>query len=530
MKTLKTLMAIAVSTVLLASCGSNANKMANHIPKNALAVIAVNAGSMLGKLEKDSMSVEQMLAASKQMHGNDINEALKQWNDLKDAGIDWQHPFFIVALQDTVMSSSGAGFAVLAALSDEGKFEAAVKAKSGKEVVSEHGYKSVPYSDGSVAWNKNMAIITGGSAKSASATALFNIKKENSIVTAKHFDEAVAKNADVMIFNTGAAINNPQAAMVLAMVPKAKEFVEGIEAISLINFEDGKATLESITYVGDKLGTLLDKYAGPEADLSLVERFPAQQLNTVAAFSFKPELIPAIIEELGISALVSMPLSQEGLTIDDFGKVFKGDFAVVVGDLKVTEKEMGKDGSKAAFNDPSANLVVAARIGDRAIFDKLLGKAVEKGILKREGDMIVAAVEDADMKGLTMGIAGDLLVISNNKATWDAYAAGTKTKLNDQVSKTFAGQSAAVFVDINSILKAIPDSAMHSNAQGQAMFMEAKNIFQSADMYMANYKNGKLTGGGQLLVTPGKNSLSRLANFAMTAASATETKDTAMSH
>ena len=525
MQTLRTLLVLACGAMLMTACSSGSSKVASHIPKDAMAVVAVHAGSMLQKLEKDSMSVEQILQAMKQVEVSKVQDVLGKWHELQNAGIDWQQPFFIAALQDTTFSGSES-FAAYLTLSDEAKFAAVVKEKTGKEVEKKDGLQTISYGHGTIAWKKEMAIITGG--KSLSATSLFALKKDASMAEAKHFDEALAKPYDVMIFNSGASLNNPQAAMALAKLPKAKDMLEGIEAISWINFEDGKAVMESETYVGDKLGKLLDKYAGPEIDLSLVEHFPSQQINTVAAFSFKPQLIPALMEELGVAPLLSMMITPHDMSLEEVGRLFKGDFAIVAGDFKMEEKEAGKDGSQPKFNDPSANLVIAARIGDKDVFEKLVGKAVEKGFIARNGDMIVPAMGDADLEGLTIGTVGDLLVISNNAATWQAYASGGKSGIKPEIKSLMAGQSAAVYVDINSILQRIPESAFDNAGQGAAVMAEAKSIFQSANMHMANYKNGKLSGGGELMLAPGKNSLSRLANFAIVSANAAKTSDTAL--
>ncbi len=525
MKKIRIMLAIGSMALLLAACSSNTNEVANHIPKNAVAVVAVNAGKMLAKLEADGMSVEQMLGAMKAVKANEISEVMDKWKQLKDAGIDWEKPFFLAAVTDTAVANDPTGIVMLASIKDVAKLAAAVKQQTGKEAEKRNGLFVTSYQGSTMAWNDEMVVATMGDKANPAAQIFFDLKAKESVTANKHFNEALQKQADVMIYTSGTSLNNPEAAMALAMVPKAKALAEDIETASWINFEDGKAVMQNETYVGEALGKLLDKYAGPQIDASLIERFGGGNLNTVAAFSFKPELVPAIVEELGVAPLANMSLAQENLTVEEIGKVFKGDFAIMVSDFAIPEKEMGKDGSQPKYDEPKANMIMVARIGDRAIFDKLMAKASEKGLVKMEGNKIVVAEPDADMKDIVIGVEGDLLVISNNAATYASYAAGGKNALKEDLKRTITGQSTAIYVDLQSILNKIPEPMVAEDAPAMAMLAEARKVLQTTSLTLSNYKDGKLSGSGELTMTAGKNGLSHIATLVIAAANAAEKQD-----
>ena len=315
MKKLQLWACIAITTFTLAACSSKNNNIASHIPADASMVVAVNAGQMLQQMEADGVSMEQLLTAVNGVNSADLKEAVGKWQELKDAGMDWEQPFFVAAVTDTAKQGDPTSLILLASVKDAEKLAATMKAQMGGEASKSGGIYTLNAKGTSVAWNNEMIVATVSENQATNAKVYFDVKAKASISSSKHFNDALAKNADVMIYSGSTALANPQAAMALAMVPKAKELLSDIETVSWINFEQGKATLTNETFVGETLAKLLDKYAGPEVDQRLIERYSGNDLNMVAAFSFKPQIIPGILEELGVAALATMPLANEGIRL-----------------------------------------------------------------------------------------------------------------------------------------------------------------------------------------------------------------------
>ncbi|MES2775109.1 MAG: DUF4836 family protein [Bacteroidota bacterium] len=535
--------------VLLASCGKKAPGYTRYIPKDASNVISIDVKSMLTKLNSDSLTVENMLGVLKDTaHPGHYTMAISKYNELKDAGIDFESKVYIsVSSLETMNTGGSPEVQMVAGVKDAAKLEAFLKKQEGiSGIVKGDGFSYVNEEDHVIGWNSDALMVlseghrrsyedympddsTGSRPKSESNVTgaveklkkYFKLEKKESILSVDGFNDLQGKQGDITIFNQANldGIN----AMAFAFVPKLKELIEGTYSSTVINFEDGKAVVENKSFVSKKMGEILKKYAGPEVDLAMIENYPSQNINGVIAFSFNPQLIPAFIRETGLDALLGLGLAQTGMGLDDFAKVFKGDFAVAVSDFAVVTQEVGKDSESYRSERPTAKMIFTAKIGDKAAFDKLVSFAVKEGGVIRNGNMLVMAENGVAVPDMPFAIstANDMLTFASDSATLAAFQSKTqKIGLPDDVKAKLKGNSIAAFFDIEKVLNGISPSLFDSSQTGPAnIFSRAKTTFKNGWFTTNNFDGKSVTGKGELVFSDSKkNSLAQLVRFSMYAA------------
>ena len=548
---------LIIASVFMVSCGKKGPSYAQYIPKESTYVMTFDVRSMMEKLEKDSLTVESMMTLMKEENSDaDYLKAMEVWKQFKDAGIDWTSKL-LLAVPSFDMNRGNASVEVVAGLSDAKKLEDFINKMPEKQTIQKgEGFSYISQPDAVLGWNDKAVIILfnnssaryefdGGdnTAKPAGAAntgveklkKYFALKKDESIASIDKFTDLAGQKADIGIYSSsasaldGAGGGGPAA----AFLPKAKELLEGVYSTSTINFEDGKIVLDGNTYAGKKMADLLKKYWDSEIDFNMIENYPSNNINGVMAFSFKSEFIPAVLKELGLDALANMALAQAGTTAEDITKAFKGDFAVVVSDFTFESKTVsypdysdGKDGATSTSytrQEPSAKVLVTAKIGDKAAFEKLLKIAEDKGGFIRQGNKLVPGrdgVADSSFK-YSIGIEGDLLVFSTDANVYSSFVAkSTKIGLSDDVKKTLKGSAFGAFIDVEKILAGIPESSFDStDVTDKAILNKAKATFKTGWFTSGKFDGSKFSGKGEVAFVDGKkNSLAQLVRFAMYAA------------
>jgi hypothetical protein len=543
LNTMRALALVAV-VVLLAACGKKGPDYTRYIPKESGYVVAIDIKSMMAKLEQDSLQVENLLEVLKDTaKSSDYSQALDMWKQFKDAGLDFENKV-LFAVPSIDMGKGSVAMQVVAGLKDAKKLEEFVsKLPNSPKVEKEKSLNYVSTPDFAVGWNKDAVMIVGSASDNSvsipgvdtdttmqrpslgnAASSLDLVKKyfalgsSESIASVSGFADLLGKKADVAVFTNSSSMAGSSANMVLAMMPKVKELLEGVYSTTIINFEEGKAVFTSDTYAGKSLAALLKKYAGPTVDMSLVEPYASQNVNVVAAFSFKPELIPALLKETGTNDLVNMGLQSGGLTADDVVKAFKGDFAVLVSDFtmetKTNDLGLGKDATYTSWQ-PAARLLVAMRIGDKAAFEKLVNLGVKEGLVKREGNRLM--LQSPADSGMTIGIENDLLVVSSRKDVYEGYVAKKgNISLDGNAKDMLRKSSFGMYFDAEKMLKAIPAAMFDSTDTHQKAILDrSANTFKSLWFNTGNFDGKKLTGSGELVMSGKKNALPQLVRYLM---------------
>ena len=543
-----------IATLLLAACGKRGPQFTQYIPKETSYVISFNVKSMVTKLEKDTLTVENLLETIKDTaNPSNYTKAVEIWRQFQNAGLDWEQPM-LVAIPNLDMSGH-IDVQMVAGLKDVQKLEAFIaKLPNAPKIQKDKDISYASEANMTIGWNDKAVMILAGNddltkglvdlADSTTAAApgssisaidrmkkYFELKNDASLASVDAFGDMLKEKSDIAIYANNAGLAGSQANMALAMMPKMKDLLEGMYSTSLINFEDGKMTMVGSTFAGKKLADFLKKYAGPEVDRSLVEAYPGAPMG-ITAFSFKPELIPGFLSETGLDALVNMGLAQQGITADDITKSFAGDFAVVFGDFKIAPVvKTGYDGKPYTTQEPSGKVVIAVKLGDKTAVEKMLGLATKQGLLIRQGNRLMPAnngVADTT-EHLSIGIENNLLVLSNDEDTYKAYMAKSgKNLLSESANAALKNKSISFWLDGEKLLSGIPESMFDSTELHERnILVKAKSTFKTLWFNTGNFDGKKITGSGELQMADGKNALPQLVRFLKYVAEETKLKDAA---
>jgi hypothetical protein len=546
-----------VCILLLASCGKSGNDFAQYIPKSTAIVAVFDLKSMNEKLASDSLKMEDFIEAMKTEESGkvaeDYSKALTMWNDLRTAGIDFNARLFVSA-PSIDFQKGGIEYEMVGAVSDAKKLEEFLKKlPEAPAITNESGFKMARTSGFAIGWNDKVFVLAGtqetpsandfgdfdnleddslsvrlepAAPPTIDLKKYFTLKKEESINSVAAFRDMLDEKADVALFSNNAAAsagNNP----LMAVMAKTNELLEGVYSTTLINFNDGDIDMKSTTVAGKKLTDLLKKYAGPVSDLSLLQRHPSDKIALATAFSFKPEFFPAMVKEMGFESLLNMGLTQSNLSIDDFGKALKGDFAVVFSDFSMNANEFGKDAKFKSY-EPSGRLVVAVRIGDQPTFDKIIQLGEKSNMIGRSGNRIYPLTNGSASASpdFFAGIENGLLIISNDSLLYADYAAGkASAKLSPELTNAIKGKAMGFYINTPQILNTIPDDVFAADDVHSAnVLRRSREMFGDIWFNSGNFDGKKVVSDGKVKIKPGRNSLPQLVRYLMYVADEMEAK------
>lgn len=534
-----------VAVVMFTACSKKGPSYTKYIPKDASYVLAIDVKSIVTKLQKDSLSVENMLEVLKDSaHPSKYSKAIEVWNQFKDAGLDLESKVFVdVPTMD--LAGGNLSVQVVAGLKDGKKLEAFVTKMDGStKVVKEDGISYAVKEGTIIGWNDDAVMMLAGTStpryndllKDSSAPTpvpmpgsniglteklkkYFAQKKDESIASIDEFNHLALEKGDITIFTNSSSLATSNANPALAMMPKVKDLLQGIYSSTIINFEDGKIDVKGNTFIGPKLGDILKKYTGQTVDMNMVDAYPGSNVGGVLAFSFNPELIPAILKETGFDALADVGLAQQGISTADIVKAFKGDFAIIFSDFAIHPVKKTAEGFTYTKEEPTGKVVFATRINDKASFDKIVSLGTKTGMLVKQGNRLLPAsngVVDTAEK-ISIGIENDLLVISNDENIYKGYVAKSgKNDISNEAKTMMKGSSIAFYLDAEKILNGIPETIFDSTmTHGKNIFKRSKEVFRTFDFTTSNFDGKKIEGHGEVTMADKTNSLSQMVKFLM---------------
>lgn len=533
----KILVITVVLVTLFAACSKKGSLSTKYIPNNAAVVAIVDIKSLTGKLEKDGLTLDSLMSVVKQHASEkDYTKALNYLTKFKNAGLDLDAKVYLASINEDITKGAGA-FEFVVKLKDQKKFEEFIKGLEEKpEIKKGENYSYIEQGEASLGWNNEVCILSikpethsydyfdeetspkTTAAKTNELAKYFSLKKETSLESNKQFSEAESAKGDIIVYSSSDSfIANTKE---IAAMKGVKELLTGIYSVSTINFENGKIVAEGNTFVGSKLGSLLSKYGSSKIDNSLVENFPGSNVQGFFATGFNPELIPALLKEAELLSLANAFMSQQGLTVEDITKAFKGDITFVTGDIKFTQTEKASPytGEMRKSIDPELNFVFAVRIGDKAAFNKLIDMGSQMGIYKRNGDNfeLSNAGEEGMAGKIAMGIKDDLFIVAKDKATFDQYVAKSgKAVVPADAKKALDGSVVSYFVDANGIMNGYSETYFDSTEVTEKnIFVASKNVFKTLWFNSEKFSGNKMKSKGELTLKEGKNSLSVLVEYA----------------
>lgn len=528
---------IMVSAALLTSCKKSVPKQTRHIPKSAVFVAAINTKSIETKLVKNQATIENIL---KSASGSDtsVSEGKQEWEDIKNSGIDLDENFYMSVVQKGGGMSAGKGSMVISAigsLQDEAKLKAYIQKKQPKsEIRKEKNYSyTTIHGDNMVAWNEDLVIMmsyqksmqgemefdsTTGSYNfknpvNSDATlktemdSYFNLKEDESVAAIPEFRDLMQDKGDAsMWINSSASLDD----MSLPL-PKLKELFSNTFTTATLNFDDGKIAINTKSYYSSQMKDLLKKYAGPEADLGLVEHYPSNNINSLAVVAFNPEFFNALVRYLEVGGVVDGYLTKmmgSNYTLQDALKAIKGDLALVVSDFAMPAADPA---AGVAGLIPKFKMILNIPVGDKVQMNKLMDKVVEMQMLVKVNNEYRLAPAMQKMGWQVLVNDKNLLIASDEALLTQYRAQSAKAGLSKDAMDDFKGKQGVVYINLESILNGIP---AQSNAEINNILPKAKETFKDMRFYSDKYNGNYAEGFFELRFKNEKdNSLSSLLGF-----------------
>lgn len=490
-------MAIAVS------CKKPFPKQTQYIPKDATVVLGVSLKNLQQKLDKSKFNIDSLL---KSLNKNAADSSGNiSWEDVKNSGIDLSsNVYAFVNQQGSVMTGQTVNTGMIAVLKNPASFEAFLKKQDpDTEIKKGTNFSYAQLKEGFTAgWNDDILILSNVSGyKTATSnqdtdvkqlTTLFAQKEAESVASIDAFRNLSTEKADALFWtNSGSSL----ASVPFVGMTKAADLFKDSYTAGLINFEEGKAVMDTKTYVGDDLKDILNKYSGTKADLDLVEKYP-YPVNGFALFSFNPKIIAEIIQYIGFTTTVNQFFQQFNFTLDDVLKAFKGDFAFEFSDFGFTESPH-ENNPRMKIKTPSAKLLFDAKIGDKASYEKVVSALAEKGIMVKEGNQYIPKLMQDNPDGFAMQTDDKNMVVASDSSLLRLYKNGKgDANIPADIKDKVKGKSSALYVNIISILNALPKDTIQSETAVQ--IENARHTFKNILITGENFDGKKISGSVEL--------------------------------
>jgi len=443
---------IIACLLILSSCANHSPKEAAYIPKDATGVLVLDMNALQQKLREGGMSTDSVILIA---FGNDsTSKEMKKmiFDGKNESGINWNEKLFLFTNQQSFPDKSTATSAnVLGTIGNVAQLEKYLLRQEefkDKTITREKAYSFLQGTgDIQVSWNKEVCIVTHFSHPTmpvydttemiykkpmlvdipketkAETDLFFSQKTTQSLASVDVFNQMFREKADGYIFSSSNSSLNLLKNLPFNP-PKLEELLKNNYSTATLHFEKGKIRVQSNTYVNPALGNLLNKYAGPTVNFSLVKDYPSKDINLVSLASFNPEIIGGLLKQVELESFADNFLQKNSLSMQDLYKAFKGELAIVVSDLKFATPDpmMKRDEISQETGVPMVNILMRLPVGDSKSYTKLMDFGVKSGVLKKVGNQYRTASANAAGSFFVLGDDKNLFVASDS-ALYNNYQA-----------------------------------------------------------------------------------------------------------
>ncbi len=537
--------------LLLAACGKTPDHV-RYIPDNAAAVVGVNTKELGKKIAWNKITGSDLL--------DELQDEMKKsggssMEDLKASGIDPANTFYVYF---TYTAGADARVTALIPLDDAGKWASYVKKTFPAAAVKKVGDRSeAALSDKAYAgWTDDLLIVTTADRKevdynstdwmtempdsvlsgdmmpppppepgidlvktAANLAAAFSVTKDASLAKNDRFTSLERGGHDVTLYiNYDAMTSALMGSSGMAGMGMAAQMWAGAALTGGFDFEDGRVAGEMKYFAPEAIQDAYKQMSNKDIDESLLDRVPTQNLDALVAWHLSPKGLRAVLEKMGMLGMLNMGLAGQGITPDDLFDAFAGDMVLAVNDFKVESKtETYGEGAYAGSytsSEPAANYLFAIKIGKKEKFDKIMGVATTRGMLKSNGAGLYTlgdATPDAPVLVVDKGLAVAARTAAAARAYIDKKAGGT---MPEPVRKHVYGQPIGMYVNLQRMLGAFPTTSDGSASDSVALDA-ARRLFAHATLNGGTYKGGAFSYTMSLdLQNKSENSLVQLLDFA----------------
>jgi hypothetical protein len=483
-----------VATLLIASCGKEKGSSAVMIPKQALMVVQINSSSLTNKLSWEEIKSTNWFRTVSANTSDSLSQQILSNPD--NSGIDTKSDLVFF------MSKQGrGGIAVFeGSVKDAGKFEQfnqQMLKKDGKESATEKDgdIRFLQTDEGSlIGWNDSKFMYINDapinpptnegfeSDESYGNTSfgkdslkkfvknLFNISGSDNLANDDRYEDMLKESGDIFMWTNmdeNPAFGSNPAMDMMAM----QKLYKGTYSASTINFEDGKISWKTKTYLSKELAKIFEQHDSKNVSTELINRIPSQNVIAAMVMNYPPEGLHQFIKAAGLDGVANAYLGKFNYSLAEMMKAYKGDALLTVSDISLKQVQKTMEGTDETYpsQEPSANVLLAFSVNDKASFDKMVSLA-ETNIKGENGKL---------PKDLTYKTSNEWFVASNSTQQVDQFLAGGNNKVS--FASKISGHPFGMYIDIQKAL-----------SSGKAMMPGFSSGF---DLSMKTWQDVVITGG-----------------------------------
>lgn len=524
MKRLPLLLLLAFTGSLLISSCKSGDKSNTPVPADAIFVMHINSGALSSKLPWSEIKATNWF---KDAYAEAPDTLLRKLlDDPENSGIDTKADLLMFVKSE----GRGGYLAFEGTLKDAAAFEAFNKKVTEGATATKDGDASIMKikDDGIVFWQgtRFIYIINAplGSIKSAAsgnyqygndykfstdslkqfAKGTFALSGKNSLGADKRYDALMKESADMHFWINNEKYFDLVGSSELAVL-KIADLFKGNVSTSTLNFDNGKITIKSKSYLNDQWAKIYKNNPPKKISADVIDRIPSQNVVGVLAINYSPEGLKEVIKLTGLDGMLNGFLSKANYSIEEFVKANKGDLVLSVSDFSMKAKEVvipsydGGEPTKYTTTSPDLRVLFATSVNDKAAFDKLITTLSSE--MGQQPDQ---------MPKITYKIDNNWFVAGNAEEDVMKFMTGAKT--SHPFTSKLKDQTFGMYVDISKLFTGMGTSTRDSSEQ--AAYDASIKMWQDALMTGGEFKDGAFISEAEVnLVDKNTNSLKQLNQY-----------------
>ncbi|MEO8403796.1 MAG: DUF4836 family protein [Chitinophagaceae bacterium] len=519
---------LVLLVLVMASCSKKVNV---PVPADASMVIHISGSSLKSKLSWDEFKKGELYKVASENIDDSLGKQIL--DNPAVSGIDIESDAFFFARS----RGRGGYIAFTCSLKDDKAFAAMVKKVSHEDAIKTGDLYVIKDNRTVMTWNSNRFVFIAdspdlgadafGSSQSTSSRSLdedslikfanevYTIKGSDAIGSNEKFASMMKESGDMHFYVNGGRFAKNSFGKYLSLT-KASVLLDGNFTTATLNFDNGKITIDSKSYVNKDLAAIYKKYAGRKLDDNMLKKIPSNNINAVIAASYPPEGLKELIVLTGVDGIVNSFLEEMGYSMDEFIKANKGDILFSVSDFKIKKKEMKYmmgDKEQVYYSDkPDAKILFATSVKDKAAFQKMVNIVSQK--INEQGGMF-----SAEAAKIPFSLKDDWFVAGNDTAAVEAFGTGSN---NQAFISKISGHPVGAYIDIQKFI-AGSKSSMEKDETASAIADQSMKFWQDIVFYGGEFKDEASEGHVEInLVDKTTNSLKQLNTYLGTMAKAAD--------
>lgn len=485
----------------LASCRKVPDH-AKYIPKNALSVVGINAGSITKKIAWPALlgkDVTSSFDSFVMRQGYNVRA-----EDLRESGIDMGSTMYVCF---TASGSPMANnykpetFAILP-VENSGKWTAFLqKAFPRMQPITTNSGKAAQLDSNLVIlWTDQVAFLTApnrtaGSyvmmpdsteewqagtpdlpATVARLEALPKLSKEEALLKDDRFSLLAKSNRDLIAWVNYEQMMNGMGGMASAMSLMSSKLYKNMALSTTVDFKEGEAEAEMWYYMSDELKDVGRKMAGSAPPKELIARLPKEGLDGFGAFSFSTKSFKVMLEKMGMLGLINMGLTGQGLSIDDLVEAIPGNMVFAVNNYKnMGISPLDSQYARYPASVPKMDFTFAMKLGKKEKVAKLMQFLLARKLVEQVSPNVYISYGNPEGGFLVMD--DKYAVAARTRQQAQDFLAGTAPRELPTDAQAAVGTGPlAMFVDFQQIFKGI-DTAQMQQPRDRQMWLEAQRVF-----------------------------------------------------